>query len=221
MINNDWDIYLREEFSKEYFKNIISFLNKEHEHKNIYPAKSDIFKALELSSYENTKLVILGQDPYYNFGQANGLAFSVNRGVKIPPSLKNIFKELESDLSIEPSNNGDLSKWASQGVLLLNTSLSVEEKKPNSHRAIGWQKFTDKVIKLVNDKDKACVFFLWGNNAKAKESLITNPIHKIIKSSHPSPLSARISFFGSKPFSKANDFLREEGREEINWNLNS
>lgn len=161
----------------------------------------------------------MGQDPYYNFGQANGLAFSVNEGVKIPPSLKNIYKELESDLGIPIADTGSLVSWAKQGVLLLNTSLTVVEKKPNSHKNIGWQIFTDEIIKILNKKESPCVFILWGNNAIAKEKFITNPKHLIIKSSHPSPLSARRGFFGSKVFSRTNQFLKKNNEKEIDWKI--
>lgn len=219
IIGNDWDEILKDEFDKAYFKEIIVFLEEAYRNKTIFPPKEDIFKALTLSSYEDTKVLIIGQDPYYNPGQANGLAFSVKDGVKIPPSLRNIYKELESDLEIPIAGSGTLISWAKQGVLLLNTSLTVEEKKPNSHKNIGWQIFTDQIIKILNDKESPCVFILWGNNAIAKEKFITNPKHLIIKSSHPSPLSARRGFFGSKVFSKTNQFLKDNKEEEINWKI--
>lgn len=219
MIGNDWDKYLKDEFEKDYFKKIIKFLEAEYAKKNIFPAKEDIFKALEYSSFEDTKIIILGQDPYYNKGQAQGLAFSVNKSCKIPPSLRNIYKELEADLGIRPPSHGSLVDWARQGVLLLNTSLTVEEKKPNSHSKIGWEVLTDKIISLLDKKDRPCVFMLWGNNAKDKEKLIKNPNHLIIKSSHPSPLSARRGFFGSRPFSRANKFLKENNLNEIEWQI--
>lgn len=218
-INNDWDFILKDELEKEYFKDIKSFLDKSYKEKNIFPPREEIFRALELSSYSNTKVVILGQDPYYNLGQAQGLAFSVNTGVKLPPSLRNIYKELEMDLGIKPSTNGSLVLWADQGVLLLNTSLTVEEKKPNSHKNIGWQIFTDKIISILNDREEPLVFVLWGNFAKSKKSLITNSRHLIIESAHPSPLSARRGFFGSRPFSKINRFLRENNVKEIDWKI--
>lgn len=218
-INNDWDFILKDEFEKEYFKDIKSFLDKSYTEKNIFPPREEIFRALELSSYSNTKVVILGQDPYYNLGQAQGLAFSVNKGVKLPPSLRNIYKELEMDLGIKPSTNGSLVFWADQGVLLLNSSLTVEEKKPNSHKNIGWQIFTDKIISILNDREEPLVFVLWGNFAKSKKSLITNSRHLIIESAHPSPLSARRGFFGSRPFSKINRFLRENNIKEIDWKI--
>lgn len=218
-INNDWDLILKDEFEKEYFKNLESFLDKAYKEKNIYPSKSDIFKALELSSFTGTKVVILGQDPYYNPGQAQGLSFSVNDGVKLPPSLRNIYKELETDLAIPPAVSGSLIFWARQGVLLLNSTLTVEEKKPNSHKNIGWQIFTDRIISELDKREKPLVFILRGNFAKSKKSLIKNPRHLIIESAHPSPLSAKRGFFGSKPFSKTNQFLKENNIQEINWNI--
>nr|WP_311537289.1 uracil-DNA glycosylase [uncultured Anaerococcus sp.] len=219
IIGNDWDEILKDEFDKAYFKEIIVFLEEAYDNRTIFPPKSEIFNALKLSSYRDTKVLILGQDPYYNPGQANGLAFSVKEGVKIPPSLKNIYKELEADLEIPIADTGSLISWAKQGVLLLNTSLTVEEKKPNSHKNIGWKIFTDAIIKILNEKERPCVFILWGNNAISKERFITNPKHLIIKSSHPSPLSARRGFFGSKVFSKTNQFLKDNKEEEINWKI--
>ena len=218
-INNDWDLILKDEFEKEYFKNIESFLNKAYKEKNIYPPREEIFKALELSSYQDTKVVILGQDPYYNYGQAQGLSFSVNNGIKLPPSLRNIYKEMETDIGIKLASNGSLISWAKQGVLLLNASLTVEDKKPNSHKSIGWQIFTDKIISLLNERQEPLVFILWGNFAKSKKSLITNKRHLIIESAHPSPLSARHGFFGSKPFSKTNEFLKKNNIKEIYWKI--
>lgn len=218
-IGNDWDTILADEFKKDYFRKLSEILSEEYKQKNIYPKEDEIFKAFSLSSYKDTKVVILGQDPYYNPDQAEGLAFSVKDGQKLPPSLRNIYKELENDLDIKAPKSGSLIKWAKQGVLLLNTVLTVEEKKPNSHKNLGWQIFTDKVIELLDEKSKPCVFILWGNNAKEKEYLINNPIHYIIKSSHPSPLSARRGFFGSKPFSNTNDFLKKSNLQEIKWNL--
>lgn len=218
-INNDWDLILKEEFEKEYFKNIESFLDKAYKEKNVYPPREEIFKALELSSFHDTKVLILGQDPYYNYGQAQGLSFSVNKGVKLPPSLRNIFKELENDLGIKPASSGSLISWAKQGVLLLNASLTVEEKKPNSHKSIGWQIFTDKIISALNEKENPLVFILRGNFAKSKKTLITNQRHLVLESAHPSPLSARHGFFGSKPFSKTNEFLKKNNIKEIDWKV--
>lgn len=218
-INNDWNLILKDEFEKEYFKKIESFLDRAYKEKNIYPPRDEIFKALELSPYLETKVVILGQDPYYNHGQAQGLSFSVNRGVKLPPSLRNIYKEMETDLGIKPANSGSLISWAKQGVLLLNASLTVEEKKPNSHKSIGWQIFTDRIISVLNESENPLVFILWGNFAKSKKNLITNQRHMIIESAHPSPLSARHGFFGSKPFSKTNEFLKKNKIKEIDWKI--
>lgn len=214
-INNDWALILKDEFEKVYFKKIESFLDRAYKEKNIYPPREEIFRALELSSYQDTKVVILGQDPYYNYGQAQGLSFSVNKGVKLPPSLRNIYKEMETDLGIKPASTGSLISWAKQGVLLLNASLTVEEKKPNSHKSIGWQIFTDKIISSLNERQEPLVFILWGNFAKSKKSLITSQRHLIIESAHPSPLSARHGFFGSKPFSKTNEFLKKNNIKEI------
>lgn len=218
-INNKWDLVLKDEFKKEYFIKMMSFLDKEYEEKTIFPVKDEIFKAFELSDFDDTKVVILGQDPYYNYGQAEGLSFSVKPGVKLPPSLKNIYKELEDDIGIKNFNNGSLVSWAKQGILLLNASLTVEEKKPNSHSKIGWQIFTDKIISILNAREEPLVFILWGNFARSKKILITNPDHLIIESAHPSPLSARRGFFGSKPFSRTNTFLREHKIKEIDWKI--
>lgn len=218
-ISNDWGLILKDEFEKDYFKKIESFLDKAYKENVVFPPRDEIYKALELSAFKDTKVVILGQDPYYNYGQAQGLSFSVNEGVKLPPSLKNIYKELETDLGIKYPSSGSLITWAKQGVLLLNASLTVEEKKPNSHSKIGWQIFTDKIISLLNNREKPVVFILWGNFARSKKSLITNHSHLIIESVHPSPLSARRGFFGSRPFSRANDFLKSNGIKEINWKI--
>lgn len=217
--NNGWDLILKDEFKKDYFLKMMNFLDKEYKEKRIFPARSEIFKALELSDYDETKVVILGQDPYYNLGQAEGLSFSVKKGVKLPPSLKNIYKELNDDLGIEISNNGSLINWAKQGVLLLNSILTVEEKKPNSHSKIGWQIFTDKIISTLNEREEPLVFILWGNFARSKKELITNSNHLIIESAHPSPLSARRGFFGSKPFSRTNSFLKDHKIQKIDWKI--
>lgn len=218
-INNGWDHILKNEFEKEYYKNMMNFLDRVYKDRTIYPDKDEIFKALELSDFYDTKVVILGQDPYYNYGQAEGLSFSVKSGVSLPPSLKNIYKELKNDLGIEISNNGSLISWARQGVLLLNASLTVEDKKPNSHKDIGWQIFTDEIISTLNSRKEPLVFILWGNFARSKKKLINNPSHLIIESSHPSPLSARRGFFGSKPFSRTNDFLKSHNIKEIDWKI--
>ena len=207
ILKNDWKELLEDEFSKDYYQTLRQFLIEEYKTKKIYPDKYDIFNALHFTPYKDIKVVILGQDPYHGPGQAHGLSFSVNPGVKTPPSLLNIYKELNSDLGCYIPNNGYLKKWADQGVLLLNTSLTVRAGEANSHKNIGWQVFTDKIISLVNEKDDPVVFLLWGNNAIKKKELITNKRHLILTSVHPSPLSASRGFFGSKPFSKINNFL--------------
>lgn len=219
IFHNDWEEILRPEMEKEYYKKLRAFLIKEYKTKTIYPDMYDIFNALHYTSCKDTKVVILGQDPYHGPNQAHGLAFSVNPKVKIPPSLINIYKELQNDLGCYIPNNGYLKKWADQGVLLLNTSLTVVASKPNSHSKIGWEVFTDNIIKLLNDRKDPVVFILWGNNAKSKERLITNDRHFIIKSVHPSPLSANRGFFGSKPFSKTNEILKKLGKESIDWQI--
>lgn len=219
VINKSWSSLLREEFSKDYYKKIMSLLNEEYSNKSIFPPRKNVFEALNITNYEDVKVVILGQDPYHRPNQAHGLSFSVNVGVKIPPSLINIYKELHNDLGCYIPNNGFLEKWAKQGVLLLNTSLTVIEGHANSHQKIGWSIFTDKIISLVNEKDTPVVFILWGNNAISKKSLITNPKHLILQSVHPSPLSARRGFFGSKPFSKTNEFLEKNNLSPIDWQI--
>lgn len=217
-LGNDWDKILCEEFKKEYYLKIREFLKTEYRTHVIYPPMFDIFNALKYTSYENTRVVILGQDPYHEEGQAHGLSFSVKRGVKIPPSLVNIYKELKSDLGVETPSHGDLSSWAEQGVLLLNATLTVRQGMANSHQNIGWSIFTDQVIKLLNESKNPTVFILWGGNARSKKKYITNKNHLIIESAHPSPLSAYNGFFGSRPFSRANEFLSSNGREIIDWN---
>ena len=217
MIGNDWDEKLKVIWNSEGFKNFYRKIMHEYDVKEIYPPKDYIFNALKLTSYENTKVVIVGQDPYHGKGEAHGLSFSVQKGIKIPPSLKNIYKELYSDLGIPPRSDGDLTGWAKEGVLLLNAVLTVEKDKPASHRKLGWERLTDYIIKLVNEKDTPVVFILWGNFAKEKVKFITNPIHCVITSPHPSPFSARYGFFGSKPFSRTNEFLKSKNLKEINW----
>lgn len=219
ILKNDWKNYLSSEFEKDYYKNLRKFLVNEYNSTVIYPNMYDIFNALHFTSYADTKVVILGQDPYHGPKQAHGLSFSVNPGVKTPPSLVNIYKELHSDLGCYIPNNGYLKKWADQGVLLLNTVLTVRAGEANSHKNKGWEEFTTKVIKALNEKETPVVFILWGNNAISKESLITNPKHLIIKSVHPSPLSASRGFFGSKPFSKTNEFLISTNQKPINWQI--
>lgn len=210
---------IENENKKEYFKKLMTFIHSEYENKVIFPPENEIFNAFKLTKYENVKVVILGQDPYHDFKQAHGLAFSVLKGNKIPPSLRNIYSEMFNDVGIIPPTHGNLSQWAEQGVLLLNTVLTVEAHKANSHKKKGWELFTDEVIKLLNEDVKPKVFVLWGNNSIAKESLINSKNHLVIKSSHPSPLSARHSFFGSKVFSRINEFLRENNIEPIDFTL--
>lgn len=219
IFKNGWNELLKDELEKDYYKNLRSFLLEEYKTKVIYPNAYDIYNALHYSDYKDVKVVILGQDPYHGPNQAHGLAFSVKPGVRIPPSLLNMYKELRTDLGCYIPNNGYLEKWAKQGVLLLNTALTVRQAEANSHKKIGWEIFTDHIIKLLNDRDDPIVFILWGNNAISKEKLITNKNHYIIKSVHPSPLSASRGFFGSKPFSKTNEFLRSIGKEPIDWQI--
>ena len=216
-IGNDWDSILAAEFEKEYYGKLRTFLTEEYETQRIYPPQPDVFNALRYSSYADTKVVILGQDPYHKEGQAHGLCFSVNKGVKIPPSLGNIYKELQADLGIQPPQHGYLASWAQQGVLLLNVVLTVRDSQPNSHKGRGWEIFTDAVIKKLNEREKPMVFILWGANAKAKEVLLTNNRHLILTGSHPSPLAAHTGFFGGQYFSRANRFLELENQEPINW----
>ena len=216
---NDWNELLLEEFKKDYYVKLKYFLKEEYAMLQIYPEIHDIFNALKYTAYNDVKVVILGQDPYHGPNQAHGLSFSVKSGISIPPSLLNIYKELNNDLSCYIPNNGYLKKWSDQGVLLLNTVLTVRSGKPNSHKNKGWEPFTNKIIDLLNDKPEPIVFILWGNNAKSKQSLITNPIHYIIESVHPSPLSAHRGFFNSNPFSKANNFLVSVGKQTIDWQV--
>ena len=216
-IGNDWDSILAAEFEKEYYGKLRAFLAEEYEMHRIYPPQPDVFNALRYSSYADTKVVILGQDPYHQEGQAHGLCFSVNKGVKIPPSLGNIYKELQADLGIQPPQHGYLASWAQQGVLLLNAVLTVRDSQPNSHKGRGWEIFTDAVIKKLNEREKPMVFILWGANAKAKEVLLTNNRHLILTGAHPSPLAAHTGFFGGQYFSRANRFLELENQEPINW----
>lgn len=219
MIGNDWDLYLQNEYEKEYFQELIKFVDDEYKNKTIYPKKSEIFNAFRYTNYEDTKVVILGQDPYHGVDQAEGLSFSVKNTVKKPPSLQNIFKELEDDLGIPFPEVNSLIPWAKEGVLLLNAVLTVQESHPASHKDKGWEIFTDEVIKILNQKETPVVFILWGNFARNKKNFITNPIHYVIESAHPSPFSAYNGFFGSKPFSKTNEFLKSKRLKEINWNI--
>ena len=216
MIGNDWDKVLEEEYKKDYFLKIKDKVRSEYNNKTIFPPANRVFYAFRKTSYKDTRVVILGQDPYHGVGEANGLCFSVNDGVKMPPSLKNIYKELYDDLGIVKKSS-DLSDWAKSGVLLLNSVLTVEKDKPASHKWIGWEEFTDSVIKKLNEKEEPVVFILWGNFAKGKMKYITNPKHLVITSSHPSPFSVNYGFFGSRPFSRTNKFLKDNGLREIEW----
>ena len=219
LVGNNWDNVLQEEYKKDYFKKIVNFINKEYKEKTIFPPKSKILRALSLTDYDDVKVVILGQDPYHGEGEANGLAFAVSNGVKLPPSLLNIYKELESDLGIKRANVGNLECWAREGVLLLNAVLTVEKDKAASHKNIGWEVFTDAIIEKINNKTTPVVFILWGSFAKSKKVLITNSIHFVIESTHPSPFSASYGFFGSKPFSSTNNFLISKGIKPVNWKV--
>lgn len=217
-IHNDWQQILQSEFEKDYYQQLRRFLVDEYNNYKVYPPMDKIYQAFEWTSYSNTKVVILGQDPYHGENQAIGLSFSVAPGCKIPPSLKNIYKELESDLGYPPVNHGYLKAWADQGVLMLNTVLTVREHTPNSHRKKGWEKLTDKAIQALSNRGHV-IFVLWGNNAKEKISLIDQNKNKVISSAHPSPFSANRGFFGTKPFSKINKLLVEYNMEPINWQL--
>jgi len=216
---NDWQEVLIGEFEKQYYLDLRQKLKYEYQTSKVFPDMNDIFNALHFTAYSDIKAVIIGQDPYHNVNQAHGLCFSVNHGVKIPPSLKNIYTELNSDLGCAIPNHGYLKKWAQQGVLMLNAILTVNAHKAASHHGYGWEMFTNSIISLVNEKDTPVVFILWGSFAGSKSKLITNPIHKIIKSAHPSPLSAYRGFFGSKPFSKANEFLVSNEIKPIDWEI--
>ncbi len=216
-LGNDWDNLLCDEFKKDYYLALREFLKAEYFSRRIYPHMNDIYNALRYTSYENTRVVILGQDPYHGPGQAHGLCFSVKAGVPHPPSLKNIFKELENELGVTTPESGELVGWAKQGVLLLNTTLTVREASPQSHKGQGWEILTDKIISLVNAKEAPVVFMLWGGNARAKKALITNPRHLVLECAHPSPLSAYAGFFGCGHFASANDFLSKNQLPVIEW----
>lgn len=215
-MHKKWDIVLKDEMKKDYFRKLGTFVKQEYATKRCFPEYKNIFNALRYTDYDEVKVVILGQDPYHGVGEAHGLSFSVQEGCRRPPSLDNIFKELEDDLHIHREKN-DLTDWAKQGVLLLNSIMSVEMDRPLSHQNHGWEQFTDTIIQKLNEREKPLVFVLWGSYARSKKVLITNPKHKIIESVHPSPLSAYRGFFGSKPFSQINQFLKETGQEEIRW----
>jgi uracil-DNA glycosylase len=215
MIGNEWDSILKEEYQKEYFQNLLNFIKKEYKEKTIYPKQNEVFNAFRYTDFSNVKVVILGQDPYHEKGQANGMAFAVNDNIPMPPSLKNIYQELENDLGFKPQGT-TLVGWAKQGVLLLNTTLTVRESSAQSHSTFGWQVFTDAIIKECNKRAKPMVFILWGANAISKKQFISSH-HLVLQSAHPSPLSAYRGFFGSKPFSKANEFLKKNGQTPIDW----
>ena len=217
-LGNDWDDILKGEFESPYYLQIRQFLKSEYSTRTIFPPMHDIFNALKFTPFENTKVVILGQDPYHEPGQAHGLSFSVKKGVKIPPSLVNIYKELHDDIGMEIPSHGELTSWAKQGVLLLNATLTVRQAQANSHQKIGWATFTDNVIKHLNNSPRPIVFLLWGSNARSKKAYITNKNHLVLESVHPSPLSAYNGFFGCRHFSRANSFLEETGQAPINWN---
>jgi len=219
MIGNKWDEILKDEFEKMYFKDLMEFVDKEYKTKTIYPYFPNVFNALKYTDYDDVKVVIIGQDPYHGMGEAHGLSFSVLEGVTKPPSLRNIFKELKDDLGIDEPKYGNLEAWTKEGVMLLNAVLTVEKDKPASHQGKGWETFTDEIIKKINEKTEPVVFLLWGSFAKSKKELITNTIHCIIESAHPSPFSAYKGFFGTKPFSKANEFLKNNNIKEINWEI--
>ncbi|SMC28566.1 Uracil-DNA glycosylase [Clostridium acidisoli DSM 12555] len=218
-LKNDWKELLKDEFEKDYYIKLRQTLVEEYRNKTIFPDMYDIFNALHFTAYKDVKVVILGQDPYHGPNQAHGLSFSVKPGIPAPPSLVNIYKELKNDLGCYIPNNGYLKKWADQGVLLLNTALTVRSGQANSHRKIGWEIFTDKIIQLLNERKDSVIFILWGNNAISKEKFITNNWHYIIKSVHPSPLSASRGFFGSKPFSKVNNILKDIDKKPIDWQI--
>ncbi len=218
--NNDWDEILDGEFDKDYYVRLRQFLINEYKTCKVYPSMYDIYNAMKLTAYNDVKCVIIGQDPYHGEGQAHGLSFSVRQGIAPPPSLVNIFKEIYNDVGIDNSGkHGDLTKWAENGVLLLNSVLTVRANQPRSHRGMGWENFTTEIITLLNKREKPMVFLLWGNDAKQKMSYITNPNHLVLTSAHPSPLSAYNGFFGCRHFSKANEFLRKNGLEEIDWSI--
>lgn len=217
-IGNEWDDLLRGQFSQPYYLKLRQFLKSEYATRRIFPDMNDIFNALRYTSYSDVKAVIIGQDPYHGFGQAHGLCFSVKKGVEVPPSLKNIYKELSDDIGFNPPSHGELTAWAQNGVLLLNAVLTVREGQANSHKGMGWEIFTDEVIKTLNDRSQPIVFLLWGANARAKKQLITSPQHLVLEAAHPSPLSAYNGFFGCRHFSKCNAFLSAHGIEPVDWN---
>lgn len=219
-LGNEWDALLHKEFASDYYHRLWAALEKEYATRTIYPPKEDIFNALRYTDYSDVKAVLLGQDPYHRPGQAQGLCFSVRPGVDLPPSLRNIFIELETDMGVPRPENGSLVKWAQRGVLLLNTALTVREGQANSHKDLGWTQFTDAIIRKLNEREKPMVFLLWGGNARAKKALITNKQHLVLEAAHPSPLSAYNGFFGCRHFSECNEFLMRHGIAPIDWDLN-
>lgn len=219
MFGNDWDEVLKEEIEKPYFQQLMTWLDQEYEEAVVYPPRDLLFQAFRLTPYAEVKAVILGQDPYHGAGQAEGLSFSVMPGVRVPPSLRNIYIELKEDIDVPTPNHGSLVQWGKEGVLLLNTALTVRESKPASHRGKGWEQFTDAVIHALNKRKEPMVFLLWGNHAAEKESFIDQERHLIIRSAHPSPFAARKGFFGSKPFSRTNEFLEQHGEHPIDWHI--
>ncbi len=217
--NNSWDILLKDEFQKPYYLNLRKFLVEEYKSQTIYPHMNDIFNALKYTDYKDVKVVILGQDPYHQPNQAHGLCFSVKKGVNPPPSLQNMYKEIYAEYGYHIPQHGELTYWAEQGVLMMNTVLTVRESQPNSHKGMGWEIFTDNVISLLNQRPDPMVFLLWGANARAKKKIITNPNHLVLESAHPSPLSAYNGFFGNGHFKKANEFLKQQKMSEIDWQI--
>lgn len=218
-LNNDWDEILKDEFEKEYYQKLRKFLITEYKSETIYPKMENIFSALKLTSYKDCKVLILGQDPYHGPNQAHGLAFSVNIGIKTPPSLQNMYKELRDELGLYVPNNGYLVPWAEQGILLLNTALTVRAGAANSHSKVGWEIFTDSIIKYLNDREDPVIFVLWGRNARKKKAFINTDRHYILEAAHPSPLSAHNGFFGCGHFKKINEILSSLGKKEINWQI--
>lgn len=219
MFGNDWDDILKEEMEQPYFGELMSWLDEEYKKHTVYPPRDLLFQALRLTPYHEVKAVILGQDPYHGAGQAEGLSFSVQPGVKVPPSLRNIYIELKEDIGVPTPSHGSLVSWGKHGVLLLNTALTVREGKPASHRGKGWERFTDTIIRLLNERKQPMVFLLWGNHAAEKEVLINTEHHLVIRSAHPSPFAARKGFFGSRPFSRTNAFLQEHGQQPVDWTI--
>lgn len=218
-MTTDWNPLLRDQFDEAYWSELMAFINKERSEHEVFPPHDEVFAALHLTSFQNTRVVILGQDPYHGPEQAHGLCFSVRHGVAIPPSLRNIHQELHDDIGVEIPNHGSLGKWAANGVLLLNTTLTVRAHAAASHQGHGWERFTDRIIQVVNEKSSTIVFILWGAAARKKKSMIDTALHTVIESAHPSPLSARNGFFGSRPFSKANDALARNGLPPVDWSL--